>query len=302
MAGVKEALVIAACICSTVCDTQPQTHAARATEDNPELYGKAPNVHCSYNCALPTPTDRQTCDSVSRMQLDMDALLAWKGTATNHLHHLKNSLQIMNKRLDNVLEKGCSPESEKSSLLEDIVTNMTAIFVREINDRIEEATENMILRGKVPYALGVESGQIPDAQITASSEASSAHGPRRGRLFTVGDTDGTGAWCAGSNNRNQWLQVDLGNPTEIWGVVTQGRFGHQQWVSTYQLHFSVDGTNWWPYTDASGRQKVFQGNEDSNTPQRRLLANPVTARYVRFLILAWNDHISMRMEILGTLH
>ncbi|XP_035692484.1 adipocyte enhancer-binding protein 1-like [Branchiostoma floridae] len=295
--GVKVILVIATCISSTVCDTQTQTHASKATEDSPELYGKAPNIHCSCNCAVPAQTDRQTCDSVGRMQSDLHALLAWKGAATNLLHHLKNSLQMVNKSLDDLLKKGCSPES---SLVEDIIaTHVKTIVLEEIDHRIREATEHVIFRVKGPDPLGVESGQIPDTQISASSEVNSGHGPRRARLYAVNDGDGTGAWCAKHNDGNQWLQVDLRKPTEIQGVVTQGRFGHQQWVETYKLQFGTDGDNWWPYTDASGRQKVFQGNVDSNTPQRHLLADPVTARYVRFRILTWNNHICMRMEVLG---
>ncbi|XP_078614209.1 putative carboxypeptidase X1 [Branchiostoma floridae x Branchiostoma japonicum] len=295
--GVVVALVIATCICSTVCDTQPQNQASKATEDTPQLYDRAPNVHCSCNCAMPAQTDRQTCDSVDRIQADLDALLAWKGTATNLLHHLKNSLQMVNKSLDDFLEKRCSPES---SHVEDVATHVTTIVLEEIDRRIREATEHVISRVKGPGPLGVESGQIPDTHITASSEVNSAHGPRRARLYGVYDRrDGTGAWCAKSNDGNQWLQVDLGKPTEIQGVVTQGRFGYHQWVETYKLHFSTDGNNWRPYTDASGRQKVFQGNVDSNTPQRHLLADPVTARYARFLILTWKNHICMRMEVLG---
>ncbi|XP_078694888.1 lactadherin-like [Branchiostoma floridae x Branchiostoma belcheri] len=288
--GVKVALMVATCICSTVCDTQPQPHASWAAAESPELHGKGPNVHCSCNCALPTQTDRQTCESVASMKSDLDALLTWKGVATNHLHHLKNSLQMVHKRLDNFSEKGCSQESTESSLIEDIVAN--------ISHKIEEATENIIFRVKGPHPLGVESGEIPDAQIYASSEFDGQHGARRARLYTVPDEDGTGAWCAKYNDADQWLQVDLGKPAEIWGVVTQGRFGSEQCVTAYKLNYSMNGLFWRPY-EASGRQKVFQGNEDANTLQRHLFANPVTARFVRFLIQTWRNHICMRMEVLG---
>ncbi|KAI8489681.1 hypothetical protein Bbelb_325870 [Branchiostoma belcheri] len=352
--GVKVALMVATCICSTVCDTQPQPHASWAAEESPELHGKAPNVHCSCNCALPTQTDRQTCESVASMKSDLDALLTWKGVATNHLHHLKNSLQMVHKRLDSFSEKGCSQESADSSLIEDIVAN--------ISHKIEEATENIMFNVKGPHPLGVESGEIPDAQIYASSEFDGQHGARRARLYTVPDEDGTGAWCAKYNDADQvgrstggvwgrvgrstsgvwgrvgglrvgcgeeygglrvgcgeeygglrvgcgeeygglrvgtvWGRVDLGKPAEIWGVVTQGRFGSEQCVTAYKLNYSMNGLFWRPY-EASGRQKVFQGNEDANTLQRHLFANPVTARYVRFLIQTWRNHICMRMEVLG---
>ena len=37
---------------------------------------------------------------------------------------------------------------------------------------------------------------------------------------------------------NQWIQVDLGNPTYVTGVLTQGRNGgNAQWVTKYKVQF-----------------------------------------------------------------
>ncbi|XP_066290420.1 discoidin, CUB and LCCL domain-containing protein 2-like isoform X2 [Branchiostoma lanceolatum] len=294
----KVVLMIAMCICSISCDPRPQESEAESevtawTENLGNNH--APGVHCSCNCALPAPTDRQTCDSVDRMQADLNALLAWKGTATNLLHHLKNSLQVVSKRLEGVSETGGSSEGTKV-----LAANLTTVLSRKLSQQLQEATEKIIWEAKGPYPMGVESGAIPDAQMTASSEYNDNHGPRRGRLYIVNDDGGIGAWCAKTNDGNQWLQVDLGKVAEVWGVVTQGRFrDYKEWVTTYKLHFSTDGNNWASYTDGSGRQKVFQGNIDFETPLRHLLAKPVTARHVRFIPLSWNVHICMRVEVLG---
>eukprot|EP00058_Branchiostoma_floridae_P015339 XP_002600827.1 hypothetical protein BRAFLDRAFT_75882 [Branchiostoma floridae] len=45
--------------------------------------------------------------------------------------------------------------------------------------------------------------------------------------------------------------------------------------------------------------KVFPGNVDSTSLVKNLLDNPVDARYVRFVVQSWHDHIAMRVEILG---
>ena len=42
----------------------------------------------------------------------------------------------------------------------------------------------------------------------------------------------------------EWIQVDFGRPQHLTGVITQGR-GHvpyAQWVTTFRLAFSGDGT------------------------------------------------------------
>ncbi|XP_078701670.1 uncharacterized protein LOC144927808 [Branchiostoma floridae x Branchiostoma belcheri] len=54
------------------------------------------------------------------------------------------------------------------------------------------------------YPLGMESGAIPDDDITASSTWDVAHQPYRGRLNGVA---GVGAWSAGNNTTGEWLQV-----------------------------------------------------------------------------------------------
>ena len=41
---------------------------------------------------------------------------------------------------------------------------------------------------------------------------------------------------AGHYDNNQWLQVDLGLPTRVVGVITQGRpTADKQWVSSYKI-------------------------------------------------------------------
>ena len=49
--------------------------------------------------------------------------------------------------------------------------------------------------------------QIEDSALTASSSYDSFHGPARSRLFTEAKDGYTGAWSAGTNNKEQWIQV-----------------------------------------------------------------------------------------------
>ena len=102
-------------------------------------------------------------------------------------------------------------------------------------------------------ALGVESGQISDGQISASSSYDPTCAAVKGRLRSEGSVNAS-AWCAATQDANQWLQVDVGSYyTRITRVSTQGRYGdHSQWVTEYKLQYSLDGINF-PYYIGQGQ-------------------------------------------------
>ena len=93
-------------------------------------------------------------------------------------------------------------------------------------------------------ALGLESGLITDQQITASSSWDTAHGKQNARLNRQAARGKTSAWSAGSNDLNQWLQIDLGRNVKITKLATQGRNDYgNQWVKSYTFAYSADGSN-----------------------------------------------------------
>ncbi|XP_030837360.1 lactadherin-like [Strongylocentrotus purpuratus] len=98
--------------------------------------------------------------------------------------------------------------------------------------------------------LGVEDGRIPDSSLTSSSIASSGHEAYRGRLNGVSVPRGSGgwisagAWVAALYDNNKWLKVDLGEDTLVTGVITQGRTGTNQRVTSFQISYSRDNSNW----------------------------------------------------------
>ena len=90
--------------------------------------------------------------------------------------------------------------------------------------------------------IAIESKEIPDNQITASSYYSSNHAPRMGRLnYPLG----AHAWCATSIDTNQWLKFDLGHTMLVTGIVTQSKGnGNPQWVTAYKVSTIRDIFNW----------------------------------------------------------
>lgn len=84
-------------------------------------------------------------------------------------------------------------------------------------------------------ALGLETGVIPDINITASSHIDS-HPPSAARLGShVG-------WCPVSLI-NPFLQVDLGVPYRMPAVATQGHADGSH-VIRYAIQLSLNGTHW----------------------------------------------------------
>ncbi|XP_072023596.1 uncharacterized protein [Amphiura filiformis] len=98
------------------------------------------------------------------------------------------------------------------------------------------------------YPLGMADGSITDSQISASSEYSAPSlAAANARLNQGNGVDGSGgSWAVDSGmvNANQWIQVDLGTPTLVTGVITQGRDGTSQWVTMFTVEYSTDCITW----------------------------------------------------------
>ncbi|MBN3295402.1 CNTP5 protein, partial [Amia calva] len=114
---------------------------------------------------------------------------------------------------------------------------------------------------------------------------------------------GAGGWSPLSSNKYQWLQIDLGERTEITAVATQGRYGSSDWVTNYLLMFSDTGRNWKQYRQEDSIW-AFSGNTNADSVVQFKLQQPVIARFLRFVPLDWNSNgrIGMRVEIYGCLY
>ena len=89
--------------------------------------------------------------------------------------------------------------------------------------------------------LGMQNRRIKNVAITSSSRWDNHHAPYLARLQNQRRGRYMGGWSAGANNAFQWLQIDLGRPTKIVRISTQGRPTVNQWVTSYYLLYSQDG-------------------------------------------------------------
>ncbi|XP_070555014.1 uncharacterized protein [Ptychodera flava] len=143
--------------------------------------------------------------------------------------------------------------------------------------------------------LGMESGEIEDRHITASSEISDNFGAAKARL------NSDIAWTAQFVNADQWLQVDLFSLTYVTKVAIQcGEDGahSKACVTRFYILHGHDEDSLLILEDSNGN-KIFSGTEDSEDTVYHQLSSAVFTRYIRFQSLTWNYWISMRLELYG---
>ncbi|XP_073711368.1 coagulation factor V [Misgurnus anguillicaudatus] len=151
--------------------------------------------------------------------------------------------------------------------------------------------------------LGMQSGDITDNQITASTVAFNWYTkhwhPWYARLNKQGTTN---AWQAKNNDMQQWIQVEFPIAKKITGIITQGAKSlyTEMFVTTFALEYSDDGKKWMKYTDDKKyAQKVFQANTDNNSQVKNFIYPPIFSRFIRVVPIRWQSSITMRIELLG---
>nr|XP_033800575.1 neuropilin-2 isoform X2 [Geotrypetes seraphini] len=154
--------------------------------------------------------------------------------------------------------------------------------------------------------LGMLSGLITDSQISASSTREYHWTPGVARL--VSSRSGWFPRIPQAQPGEEWLQVDLGAPKSVKGVIVQGARGgdsliaveNRAFVRKFKVAYSMDGNDWMYIQDSRTEQpKLFEGNMHYDTPEVRRF-DPVPAQYIRVYPERWSPAgIGMRLEILG---
>ncbi|XP_051564741.1 neuropilin-2b isoform X2 [Myxocyprinus asiaticus] len=153
---------------------------------------------------------------------------------------------------------------------------------------------------------GMLSGLLPDSQISASSMRD-IHGAT-GAARLVASRSG---WFPSPTQPvagEEWLQVDLGVPKTVRGIITQGARGvdgstsaeNRAFVRKYRLSHSLNGKDWSYIIDPkTSLPKLFEGNTHYDTPEIRRF-DEIVAQFIRVYPERWSPAgIGMRLEILG---
>ncbi|KAL0985653.1 hypothetical protein UPYG_G00160020 [Umbra pygmaea] len=153
---------------------------------------------------------------------------------------------------------------------------------------------------------GMLSGLLPDSQITASSMRD-IHGSM-GAARLVASRSG---WFPSPTQPlagEEWLQVDLGVPKIVRGVITQGARSvegsspveNRAFVRKYRVSHSNSGKDWTFILDSkTNLPKIFEGNTHYDTPEIRRFEE-IPAQFLRIYPERWSPAgIGMRLEVLG---
>ncbi|XP_050683737.1 discoidin domain-containing receptor 2-like isoform X2 [Leptidea sinapis] len=152
--------------------------------------------------------------------------------------------------------------------------------------------------------LGMESGLIPDKDLTASSSFNDGNvGPQNGRL---NQDIKSGAWCPKpqiTTESTEWLQINLHSVHVITATGTQGRFGNSQGVEYAELYmleyWRPKLGKWIRYRSQDGQEKL-SGNTNTYLEKKNQLDPPIWASKIRFI--PYSSHrrtVCMRVELYG---
>eukprot|EP00794_Sanderia_malayensis_P004786 gene4786-5413_t len=143
-----------------------------------------------------------------------------------------------------------------------------------------------------PKALGMESKNIPDGSITASSQ-------QAGNKALYARLNGDSYWMPSASSQKPYLQVDLGKIFTVTDVATQGG-GRFFYVKSYQVSYKIHGNKGnFKYVEQNGQKKIFSGNSDVNTVKKNNFSPPFTARYIRIYLIEKQFSFAFRAEFFG---
>ncbi|XP_066926853.1 neuropilin-1a-like [Clytia hemisphaerica] len=159
--------------------------------------------------------------------------------------------------------------------------------------------QNDIVVYNVPFTvagcsgpLGMTNGSIQSYQLSSTSSYIVSE-PTRARYSADGD-----AWCAQKEDQNQYIQIDLAYESRITALSTKGRQSKEMWVEQYQVEYSLDGDEWYMYTE-NGFPKMFTGNVDKSQEVKNWMSNPIRANFIRIRPVQWVGGMCLRFELFG---
>ncbi|XP_044180207.1 sushi, von Willebrand factor type A, EGF and pentraxin domain-containing protein 1-like isoform X4 [Acropora millepora] len=148
---------------------------------------------------------------------------------------------------------------------------------------------------KCNSALGMESGDIPDESVKASSQLDSNHHPFFGRLH------GSKAWCSAVGDDDPYIEIKLHEEHSITALSTQGSSTDGVWSSKYRIEYHTGG-KWTQY------KKELPGNRNLHREKRNNLDPEILTKSIRIfpkdpfsMIVPDVKYKCLRVELYGCL-
>ncbi|KAJ3643777.1 hypothetical protein Zmor_026489 [Zophobas morio] len=140
---------------------------------------------------------------------------------------------------------------------------------------------------------------LPNVVINASSTLSGAFKPEMAKFNSkVGEQSG-GSWIPQYSNNLQYLEIDLGQQEPVYGVKVKGSPMYDEYVTSYKVSYSPEGTTFYAVRNKERLPQVFRGSVDANTPVQEIFETPFEAQIVRIHPETWHVGIALRVELIG---
>ncbi|XP_053404273.1 uncharacterized protein LOC123555431 [Mercenaria mercenaria] len=224
----------------------------------------------------------QNTGNITGIIPDADAIYTFTIRATDaHGKFADNKFRMVVHGYDKCLNNPCKHEG----LCTDKMDSFTCDCVRPYGG----ITCNLDCRSN---PLGIQQGlnYVKDAQMTGFNLYSS-------NLATQARF-GSGSAFIGVNEQS-YLQIDFENTTDIYRVDTQ-YYNRYYYTQYFYLQYSLDGNDFFNYTDYTGITQRLSGATSSST-YSQTLTSVLTTRYVRMFPLQWNRSYKpyFRVEMYG---
>ncbi|XP_050709253.1 EGF-like repeat and discoidin I-like domain-containing protein 3 [Eriocheir sinensis] len=92
--------------------------------------------------------------------------------------------------------------------------------------------------------LGLTTGDVLDWQISASSSYPATWDAGCQVKYARLHQPNGRALCAGRRAAGEWVLVNLGVPAKVTGLLTQGKGDDEEWVTSFELSYSLDAYHW----------------------------------------------------------
>ncbi|PNF36643.1 hypothetical protein B7P43_G19101, partial [Cryptotermes secundus] len=137
--------------------------------------------------------------------------------------------------------------------------------------------------------------ELPDVKFSSAN----ALNPHEHNLQYISSESSDAVWKPADNNKDQYLQVDLGNLEPLYGTAVWGNPKEDEYVTSYMVLYSDNGQRYTYVTDEDNSPAIFRGPADHKKKLAQQFFQPIEARYIRWNPRTWHNAIAMKVDLLG---
>ncbi|XP_070397542.1 SCO-spondin-like [Dermacentor albipictus] len=133
---------------------------------------------------------------------------------------------------------------------------------------------------------------LSDSNLKASSSRDPGSGPQAARLRSLG------SWVPNPGSGTEFIEVDIGKVTKVYGIETAGDPAIGAWVTSFSVLYSQDAIAYSQISNPDGSPKVLGANHDASSVHKQYFEEPFEARFVRIQPLSWENQVALKLDLL----